>query len=199
MSKNNFINKASALLPTKYGTFRMTIYRSIINNCEHIALFMGDIKKQPPVTRVHSQCLTGDTFFSLKCDCGEQLKKSMRIIGKKGVGIIIYLRQEGRGIGLFHKISAYKLQDEGLDTVEANLALGLPVDARDYAPAAEILRDLGTPEIIILTNNPDKIRQLIKNGIRIKKRVPLEIKPNKHNRKYLLAKKQKLGHNLTRL
>lgn len=197
MSKNNLIRTACALLPTKYGKFQVAIYRSQLDNSEHTVLFIGDIKKQQVMTRVHSQCLTGDTLFSLKCDCGEQLKQSMRMIRKEGRGIIIYLNQEGRGIGLSDKIKAYSLQEKGHDTVEANLCLNLPADARDYTLAAEILQDLGVREIVILTNNPDKIAQLKKKGIKITKRIPLETKPNKFNKKYLIAKKLKLGHLLS--
>ncbi len=197
MSKNNLFRSSCAQLPTKYGIFNMAIYKSLVDKSEHAVLFTGNIKKQPVITRVHSQCLTGDTLFSLKCDCGEQLEQSMRMIRKEGKGVIIYLNQEGRGIGLSDKINAYSLQEKGLDTVEANLALDFPADARDYSGACEILRDLGVSEVVILTNNPDKIQQLKKNGIKIIKRVALEIKPNKFNKKYLIAKKQKLGHKLS--
>lgn len=199
MLKNNLFRSACVQLPTKYGIFNVAIYKSLIDSCEHAVLFTGDITKQPVMTRVHSQCLTGDTLFSMKCDCGEQLKQSMRMISKEGKGIIIYLNQEGRGIGLSDKINAYSLQEKGLDTVEANLALDLPADARDYSGACEILRDLGVSEIIILTNNPDKIDQLKKRGIKIIKRVPLETKPNKFNKEYLKAKKEKLGHLLSKV
>jgi 3,4-dihydroxy 2-butanone 4-phosphate synthase/GTP cyclohydrolase II len=199
MSKNNIIRTACAMLPTKYGMFRVAIYKSLIDNSEHTVLFVGDIRKQKIMVRVHSQCLTGDTFFSLKCDCGEQLKQSMRMIGREGRGVIIYLNQEGRGIGLSDKIKAYSLQEKGHDTVEANLCLNLPADARDYTLAAEILDDLGVREIVILTNNPDKIGQLKKKGIKIISRMPLETKPNKFNKKYLIAKKLKLGHLLSKV
>ncbi len=199
MSKSNLSRSACVQLPTKYGIFNVAIYKSLADGCEHAVLFIGDITKQPVMTRVHSQCLTGDTLFSLKCDCGEQLKQSMRMISKEGKGIVIYLNQEGRGIGLTDKINAYSLQEKGLDTVEANLALDLPADARDYSGACEILRDLGVSEIIILTNNPDKIDQLKKRGIKIIKHVPLETKPSKFNKKYLKAKKEKLGHLLSKV
>lgn len=199
MSKNKLFRSACVQLPTKYGAFNMAIYKSSIDSREHAVLFTGDVTKQPVLTRVHSQCLTGDTLFSLKCDCGEQLKQSMRMIRKEGKGIIIYLNQEGRGIGLTDKINAYSLQEKGLDTVEANLALDFPADSRDYTGACEILRDLGVSEIIILTNNPDKIEQLRKKGITIIKRIPLETKPNKFNKNYLKAKKIKLGHLLTKV
>lgn len=199
MSKNNLIHTAVAALPTKYGMFQVVIYKSPVDNYEHTVLFTGDIKKMQVMTRVHSQCLTGDTLFSLKCDCGGQLEQSMRMIRKEGSGIIIYLNQEGRGLGLSEKINAYSLQDKGLDTVEANLCLGFPADARDYSIAAEILNYLGVSEIVILTNNPDKIEQLEKKGIKIIKRIPLETKPNKFNKKYLIAKKMKLGHLLSKV
>lgn len=199
MLKNKVTATASAKLPTKYGDFQIVIYKSAVDNCEHVVLYTGDIGIQPVMTRIHSQCLTGDTLFSLKCDCGEQLKKSMRLIRKEGKGVIIYLRQEGRGIGLSQKINAYKLQDQGLDTVEANLCLGFPADARDYSVAADILHDLDISEIVILTNNPDKVDQLSKSGIKIVKRIALEIKPNKYNEKYLNVKRSKLGHLLKKV
>lgn len=184
---------ATALLPTKYGEFQVHIYTSILDNREHVALVKGTIKKEPVLTRIHSKCLTGDTLFSLKCDCGEQLTKSMQIIGKKG-GMLVYLDQEGRGIGLTQKILAYALQEKGFDTVEANHELGLPTDARDYVIAAEILEDLGIKKIVLLTNNPDKITQLEKNKITIVDRIAVETVPNKINKSYLVTKKHKLGH-----
>lgn len=199
-NEKNIISKSSsALLPTPYGAFRVVIYKSNIDKSEHTLLSIGDTKKQPLLVRVHSQCLTGDTFFSYKCDCGGQLRQSMRIIGKKGKGIIIYLSQEGRGIGLYHKINAYALQEKGLDTVEANQALGFPDDKRDYLIASEILHSLNISKIILLTNNPDKIKQLDKNGIKVIKRVALETKPQKHNKKYLITKKQKMRHQLSKV
>jgi 3,4-dihydroxy 2-butanone 4-phosphate synthase/GTP cyclohydrolase II len=146
------------------------------------------------MVRIHSQCFTGDTLFSLRCDCGEQLEKSMEIISKHGSGILIYLSQEGRGIGLANKIKAYQLQDQGLDTVEANHALGFSSDGRNYQMAANILKDLGVTKIMLITNNPDKIEQLKNNGITIVKRIPLKITANTVNKGYLLTKKQKMGH-----
>ncbi|HBQ50854.1 TPA: GTP cyclohydrolase II [Candidatus Daviesbacteria bacterium] len=182
---------ASANLPTKYGTFKILIHHS------NAVLIMGDIKNhQPVLTRIHSRCLTGDSFYSLRCDCGDQLKESMKKIQKAGRGIIIYLNQEGRGVGLTNKIRAYKLQDQGMDTVDANLALGLPTDTRNFSMAAKILKELGVTKINLLTNNPQKQNQLKKYGIEISKRVPLEITPNKINRRYLQTKKEKLGHKL---
>lgn len=193
------VKTASSLLPTIYGTFHLLIYTSLLDGREHSVLMRGKPNKQPILTRIHSQCLTGDTLLSLKCDCREQLHQSMEMMGKKGEGIIIYLNQEGRGIGLTNKIKAYALQKKGLDTVEANHALGLPTDSRDYQIASEILYDLGVTGIILLTNNPQKITGLVKYGIRIVKRIPLEISPNQFNSFYLATKKQKLNHHLSAL
>lgn len=196
MKTQKIIQTANASLPTIYGTFLVTIYKEKGDEREHAVLQTGDIKKRPLLTRVHSQCLTGDTLFSLRCDCGEQLAQSMKAIQKEASGIILYLNQEGRGIGLTNKIKAYALQDQGLDTVEANHALGFPTDARDYAVAAAILRELGIEEIALLTNNPTKIEELKRHGIRVKKRVSLETKPNPVNIRYLATKKQKMAHKL---
>lgn len=186
---------ACSNLATKYGLFKIIIYRSLRDNREHAVLALGKLEK-PVLVRIHSQCLTGDTFFSLRCDCGAQLKKSMRIIGKKGAGIILYLNQEGRGIGLTNKIKAYSLQDKGYDTVEANEALEFPSDLRSYKIAADILKDLGATSIYLLTNNLDKKDQLSSFGINIAKRIALEIKPNKVDLNYLKIKKQKMKHQL---
>lgn len=186
---------ASSELPTKYGLFEIIIYHSISDDKEHAVLKMGKIKNSSLV-RVHSQCLTGDSFGSLRCDCGDQLSESMKKIAKNGSGIIIYLNQEGRGIGLTNKIRAYELQDKGMDTVEANKALGFPSDLRDFKVAADIIKDLGLSKINLLSNNPDKKSQLTRFGIKIVKRIPLEIKPNTVNLKYLKTKKQKLNHQL---
>lgn len=186
---------ASAKLPTKYGLFNITIYKSLSDNKEHAVLTLGKLD-EPVLTRIHSQCLTGDTFTSLRCDCGEQLKESMKIISNNGKGIILYLNQEGRGIGLTNKIRAYCLQDKGFDTVEANEALGFPSDVRSYKIAKDILNDLGVSSINLLTNNPDKKDQLQKFGININKRVALEIKPNKVDLDYLKVKKDKMQHEL---
>ena len=189
---------SESALPTRHGMFRLIVYTSTFDDLEHVALVRGDISGVPLV-RVHSQCLTGDTFGSLRCDCREQLQSSMEIIKKAGSGIIVYLNQEGRGIGLGNKIKAYALQDEGYDTVDANHALGFSADARDYEVAALILKDLGAEQIKLLTNNPEKENQLSALGIKIVERVPLEIHHNKINEGYLLAKKKKLGHRLAKI
>lgn len=186
---------ASAILPTKYGIFKIIVFKSKRDNLEHIALVKGENFKEPVLVRIHSQCLTGDIFNSLKCDCGDQLKKSLITIGKNN-GVLIYLNQEGRGLGLNNKIKAYSLQETGLDTVDANNHLGLPTDTRNYRIGAEILKNLKITTINLLTNNPDKIEQLKKYGININKRVPLEIIPNHINESYLRTKKNKLGHKL---
>lgn len=189
------IKAATSKLPTKYGLFKIIIYKSLNNNREHAVLTLGKIRNVV-LTRIHSQCLTGDTFGSLRCDCGAQLRKSMNAIAKNGAGVILYLNQEGRGIGLTNKIKAYALQDIGYDTVEANEALGFPSDLRNYEIAADILKDLGVAKINLLTNNPDKKDQLAKYGIKIYKRVALEIKPNKVDLNYLKVKKRKMRHQL---
>ena len=194
--EKSIIKTASSRLPTKFGNFAINIYKSILDNKEHIALKLGKKLSNPVLTRIHSQCLTGDTLFSEKCDCGEQLRKSLEQIQKKGEGILIYLNQEGRGIGLTNKIKAYALQEKGLDTVEANMALGLPVDSRDFKTAFEILDNLGIKEIDLLTNNPEKIKQLEELGISIKNQIPLTVIPNSFNKDYLLTKKVKLGHTI---
>ncbi|MBI4991237.1 GTP cyclohydrolase II [Candidatus Gottesmanbacteria bacterium] len=194
IQRASVIRVASSSLPTKYGIFQISIYKSLIDDREHAALSMGSPKNVPILVRIHSQCLTGDTFYSLKCDCREQLEQSMKIISKNKNGLIIYLNQEGRGIGLSNKIKAYQLQDKGLDTVEANKALGFAPDARDYQIAADILKDLGISKVILLTNNPNKIQQLRSLGITIQSQIPLEVTPTALNKDYLRIKKQKLGH-----
>ncbi len=186
---------ASSILPAVYGKFQISIYKSFEDNLDHAVLVLGDIKKQPVTVRIHSQCVTGDTFFSRKCDCGEQLKKSMEILQQKGSGVILYLNQEGRGIGLVNKIKAYALQDKGLDTVVANEQLGLPKDARSYEVAGAILCELQISSINLLTNNPGKIHALESLGIEVTP-VQLEIKPNEMNKGYLSTKKKKMGHRL---
>ncbi len=185
--------KETANLPTKYGEFEVGAYE-FDKGLHHLALVKGNISKSKPVlVRVHSECLTGDVFSSIRCDCRQQLEKSLEIISKEG-GIILYLRQEGRGIGLLNKIKAYALQDKGMDTVEANEKLGFKADARDYTVGVQILADLGVKKINLMTNNPRKIEGIEKYGIKIVKRVPLLIKPGTKNLKYLKAKKEKLGH-----
>jgi len=182
-------------LPTKYGEFNLYVYESIIEKYHHLVLVKGKVKgKKNVLVRVHSQCLTGDVFGSLRCDCGEQLAMALKMISKEERGVFLYMRQEGRGIGLFNKLRAYALQDSGLDTVEANEALGLPADLRDYGIGAQILVDLGLSTIRLLTNNPKKIIGLEGYGLKIVKRVAIEVSPNILNRRYLCTKKSKLGH-----
>lgn len=188
---------AASQLPTRYGAFQMIVYRGALG-LEHVALLAGLIStRRPTLVRVHSECITGDTFGSAHCDCGEQLDASLRYLQLQGRGILLYLRQEGRGIGLGNKIRAYALQDQGYDTVEANLALGLPADARDYAEAAAMLADLGVRQVRLLTNNPAKIVGLERHGIAVVERLPLAVASNPHNVRYLNTKREKLGHLLT--
>ena len=182
-------------LPTKYGKFRLISYEDIKGGI-HLVLIKGEIRgKQNVFVRVHSQCLTGDTFGSLRCDCGEQLENALKIISKDG-GVLMYMPQEGRGIGLLNKLKAYELQDKGMDTVEANEKLGFRADIRDYTIGAQILADLGLTTIKLLTNNPRKIEGLEKYGLKIVERVPLITVPKESNKKYLQTKKEKLGHYL---
>jgi 3,4-dihydroxy 2-butanone 4-phosphate synthase / GTP cyclohydrolase II len=185
---------AQAGLPTRYGTFAMFVYDSP-DHKEHVALTLGAIDDGEPVlVRAHSECLKGDVFGSSRCDCGEQLADSLRFLQERGRGVLLYLRQEGRGVGLTNKISAYALQERGLDTVEANLALGLPEDTRDYRAAADMLLDLGVRRARLLTNNPAKIEGLERHGVEVVERVPLGISPNPWNLGYLRTKREKMGH-----
>ena len=189
--------ECSAKLPTDSGTFELVGFDNQLDGKEHIAIVKGDVAgKENVLVRIHSECFTGDILGSYRCDCGSQLKKAMRTIEDKGEGIVLYLRQEGRGIGLINKIKAYKLQDSGLDTVDANLALGFGEDERDYAVAAQMLKALGVKSVVLMTNNPAKIEGLESYGMKVVKRAEIEIKPNEVNEKYLRTKFERMGHKL---
>jgi len=186
---------AETRLPTEYGTFRLLAYETDIDDAHHLALVKGDIAAEKDIlVRVHSECLTGDAFHSMRCDCGAQLHEALRMIEKEGCGVLVYMRQEGRGIGLANKIKAYALQDQGLDTVEANVHLGFDPDPREYGIGAQILVDLGVKRMRLMTNNPVKRAGLEGYGLHISGRVPIEIPPNKINEHYLRIKKEKMGH-----
>jgi GTP cyclohydrolase II len=185
---------AAASLPTRYGVFQLHIYHDGEGR-EHLALTVGTVDDGAPVAaRIHSECLTGDVFGSYRCDCGEQLEQALARLQAEGRGVLIYLRQEGRGIGLTNKIRAYALQESGLDTVDANRALGFPDDMRDYRGAAEMLRDLGVRAVALITNNPDKIAGLERHGVHVVERLPLHVAPNVHNQPYIEAKRTRMGH-----
>ncbi len=183
-----------ANLPTKFGMFKIITFRDV-NLLDHAVIFMGDLADGKPVLcRIHSECLTGDVFGSMRCDCGFQLAAALGMIAKEGRGALLYMRQEGRGIGLFNKIRAYKLQDDGLDTVDANLQLGFPADARHYGICANIMKSLGFTKVILMTNNPKKIDSLSRHGIEIVERRSLEYGRNKYNEGYLDTKAERMGH-----
>ena len=203
VSKQQVQQVASADFPTRWGQFRIYGFRGHFGSDgerlveEAVALVMGDVKSAPPLVRVHSQCLTGDVFHSLRCDCRQQLELSLSMIAAEGAGILIYEQQEGRGIGLMAKLQAYELQDAGLDTVEANERLGFKADQRDFTLPAEILKSLGANEVRLLSNNPDKVSALEHAGVRVVERVPCEVTPSPHAEEYLKTKKEKLGHLFT--
>ena len=186
---------ATANLPTHFGNFKIAGYRSLNSNEEFVVLFKGEMQKNvPTLVRIHSQCLTGDVFGSIKCDCGLQLKKAMELIEAEGRGAVVYQQQEGRGIGIINKIRAYALQDKGADTIEANEALGFAIDAREYQQCAEILFDLGLCKVRLMSNNPDKIAALEKAGLQVVERVSIEVESKEPAAYYLRTKKVKLGH-----
>jgi 3,4-dihydroxy 2-butanone 4-phosphate synthase/GTP cyclohydrolase II len=208
LKREQFVRRIESItLPTRWGEFRLHAYTSPIDPQPHLALCKGGVgeldsdgkpivHEEPVLVRVHSECLTGDVFGSGKCDCGEQLATAMQMIEQAGKGAVVYLRQEGRGIGLANKLHAYALQEKGLDTVDANLRLGLPADKRDYGIGSQILRDLGLRKIRILTNNPKKIYGIEGYGLTVVEELPIQITPGEHNRRYLQVKKSKLGHKL---
>jgi 3,4-dihydroxy 2-butanone 4-phosphate synthase / GTP cyclohydrolase II len=191
---------ATANLPTEFGKFKIAGYRSLTSSEEFVVLFKGEMTRDvPTLVRIHSQCLTGDVFGSIKCDCGPQLHRAMQMIERAGRGAIVYQQQEGRGIGIINKIRAYALQDEGADTVEANEKLGFAVDAREYQQCAEILFDLGLCKVRVMSNNPDKIRALEEAGLQVVERVPIEVEAEAPAAHYLKTKKEKLGHLLNEI
>lgn len=189
--------EAEASLPTEYGDFRIAGYRAMDTGEEFVCVYIAARDDQPAPVRIHSQCLTGDVFHSVKCDCGPQLERAMGTIAAEGCGAVVYQHQEGRGIGIINKIRAYALQDEGADTIDANLMLGLEVDLRRYEQCVEILRDLGFTRVKALTNNPDKLKALREGGIEVAERVPIEFEPSEHTEKYLSVKKFQMGHFLS--
>ncbi len=195
MNEPTIHRQVAARIPTRYGTFQLVLFSGTPDGKEHMALVMGDVQGRDNVTvRVHSECFTGDVLGSLRCDCGEQLDRAMQMIAKAGQGVILYLRQEGRGIGLLDKLRAYNLQDEGLDTVEANLRLGHQADERDYTVAALMLKDLGIHSVTLITNNPRKINELRALGIAVRQRLPIEVVPHPENLRYLRTKAKRMDH-----
>ncbi|MEH6576504.1 MAG: GTP cyclohydrolase II [Amphritea sp.] len=195
-----FEKSVTVPMPTEYGEFRMTVYTELKNGREHIVLEMGELERQrAPIVRMHSECATGDLFSSRRCDCGAQLNYSLKRISEEGSGVLLYLRQEGRGIGLSNKLKAYQLQDSGLDTVDANLQLGFKADERSYDLAGAILKSMNLLHIRLLTNNPAKVSALVEQGIRVEQRLPIEVGQVKENAGYLETKKQRMGHYIYRL
>jgi 3,4-dihydroxy 2-butanone 4-phosphate synthase/GTP cyclohydrolase II len=199
MESESLIEKGETVhLPTEFGDFMITIFRQKSNGLEHVALTKGNWGKDEPIlVRVHSSCVTGDIFGSLRCECGEQLKEALKRIEKEGKGVLIYMNQEGRGIGLMNKIKAYKLQEKGLDTVDANIHLGFQADERDYGVGAHILRELGVSKMKLMTNNPTKRIGLECYGLEIVENISIEIQPNRYNLRYLKTKKERMGHNIS--
>lgn len=195
MSNPTIHRQVETRIPTRYGTFQLILYTSSLDRKEHMALTLGEVRDGDNViVRVHSECFTGDVLGSLRCDCGEQLERAMEMIAQAGRGVILYMRQEGRGIGLLDKLRAYNLQDEGLDTVEANLRLGHQPDERDYTVAALMLRDLGIRSVNLITNNPRKINELRELGIVVRQRMPIEMVPHPENLHYLRTKAKRMDH-----
>ncbi len=191
----NVVLKAEARIPTAHGTFTMKLFQEQPSGVEHVAMVMGDVTGVA-LARVHSECMTGDLFGSLRCDCGPQLDFALKHIGEEGKGVLLYLRQEGRGIGLANKLRAYALQDQGLDTVEANLRLGFPADLRRFDVAAMMLAQLGVQAVRLMTNNPRKVATLESHGVKVAERVPVKIAPQSENERYLATKALKLGHHI---
>ncbi|HTP01808.1 MAG TPA: GTP cyclohydrolase II [Anaerolineales bacterium] len=195
MKTSTVRREVAARIPTRHGTFQLMLFTTPIDNKEHMALVMGDVRdKENVIVRVHSECFTGDVLGSVRCDCGEQLEGAMQMVGQAKQGVILYLRQEGRGIGLLDKLRAYNLQDEGLDTVEANLRLGHEPDERDYTVAALMLADLGIRSVRLITNNPKKINDLRRLGVIVQQRMPIEVPPRPENLHYLRTKAKRMDH-----
>ena len=196
---NTVFKEADAFLPTEYGNFRIAGYRAVETGEEFVCVYRAgrDGDETPAPVRIYSQCLTGDVFHSVKCDCGPQLERALKTIAAEGKGAVVYQHQEGRGIGIINKIKAYALQDEGADTIEANLMLGLDVDLRTYEQCVEIIRDLGFTKVKAMTNNPEKIQAMRDGGLEVTERLPIEFEPSEHTRKYLSVKKFQMGHFLS--